>query len=114
MQREMFPRLRRGFGTEDCRVLRLRANGARFLYKPPNASLEEAREGVKSLEKIGRTIERVLTGCTDPGQLPLLAPLLPYVRTELLAEARAKVAQLSARRRRETPPDELDELEEAD
>ena len=30
------------------------------------------------------------------------------------SRGRAKVAQLSARRRRETPPDELDELEEAD
>ena len=120
MQRETFPRLRRVFGHEDCRVLSSRAVGARILYEHPNASLEEAQEGVTSLEKIARTTERLLPKCTDPTQMSMLPTLLDYVRDDLIPLARAKVAQLSAPApepeppSRETPPDELDEVEDAD
>jgi len=107
MQREISPRLRRVLGTEDSRVLASRSAGARILYEHPDASLEEAREAVTSLEKIARTTERVLSENDGSIQTIMYAPLLNYVRNDLLKKARAKVARLSG-------ADEQDEVEDAD
>ena len=107
MRREFSPRLRRVLGTEDSRVLASRAAGARILYEHPDASLEEAREAVTSLEKIARTTERVLSENDGSIQTIMYTPLLNYVRNDLLKKACAKVARLSG-------ADEPDEVEDAD
>ena len=107
MQREISPRLRRVLGTEDSRVLASRSAGARILYEHPDASLEEARKAVTSLEKIARTTERVLSENDGSIQTIMYTPLLNYVRNDLLKKARAKVARLSG-------ADEQDEVEDAD
>ena len=88
--------------------MRLEVDAAvRRRFDHPDASLEEAREAVTSLEKIARTTERVLSENDGSIQTIMYTPLLNYVRRDLLKKARAKVARLSG-------ADELDEAEDAD
>ena len=88
---------RRVLGEGHWNTLWLRSTYAEALYKADGATLDDLREAVTTLEDVERTARRVLGGSH---------PLTVTIEGEL-RNARA------ALRACDTPPDELDEVEDA-
>ena len=86
--RKMIPVARRVVGENHEDLLRLRWYYAQALYRDPNATLDDNREAVSTIEDVGRIARRVLGGAH-----PLTACF-----EEDLRNARAALAA------RETPP----------
>ena len=95
--RRTMPMARRVLGDSNDLTLRMRKVYAEALYQDPGATLDDLRESVTTHEETARIARRVLGG-THPTTV---------VIEESLRNARAV---LSAR---ETPTDELDEVENA-
>ena len=97
LMRKTMPVARRVLGMSRELVLRIRLLYAHTLYQDSAATLDDLREAVTTLEELERTTRRVI-GSSHPttGAIEFN-----------LQEARA------ALRARETPPDELDEVENA-
>ena len=86
--RKVLPVARRVFGENGEITLRMRGSYAAALYRDDNATLDDLREAVTTLEDVGRIARRVLGG----------AHPLTKVIEHNLPKARA------ALRARETPP----------
>jgi len=97
LMRKTIPMARRVFGKSHDNTLKLTWSFARTLYEDPGATLDDLRESVTTHEETARIARRVLGG-THPTTM---------VIEESLQNARA------ALRARETPTDELDEVENA-
>ena len=88
LMRKTIPVARRVLGDNDRLTLKLRCNYAQSLYLDANATLDDVREAVTTLEEIARTTRRVLGGSN---------PLTPAF------EFRLQASRLVLRAR-ETPP----------
>ena len=97
LMRKAIPMARRVFGKSHNDTLKLTWSFARTLYEDPGATLDDLRESVTTHEETARIARRVLGG-THPTTV---------VIEESLRNARAVL------RARETPTDELDEVENA-
>ena len=99
---KLIPAARRVFGNSHELTLMMRANHGRMLYLDTAATLDDLREAVRTLEETERTARRVM-GSANPVTMQI---------EQSLQSARA--AARAALRARESPPDELDEVEDAD
>ena len=98
LMRRMLPVARRTRGESHSLTLSMRWSYARALFMDDAATLGDLREAVTTLEDAERIARRVLGGAH---------PVTEWLRRSL-RNARA------ALRARESPPDELDEVEDAD
>ena len=98
VMRQTIPAAQRVIGANHVVTLKIRWCYAEALYKDDCATLGDLREAVKTLEEAASGARRVFGGAH---------PLVPGIEA-VLRNARA------ALRARESPPDELDEVEDAD
>jgi hypothetical protein len=94
---KMIPVARRVLGDNDENTIRMRWNYAESIWRDAAATLDDLREAVATLEDIARTTRRVLGGAHP-------------TTTDIERDLRNARVVLRAR---ETPPNELDEVEDA-
>ena len=86
--RKMIPLARRVYGEGRETTLRMRANYARSLYIDDDATLDDLREAVYTLEETTRTAQRVLGGAH-----PMTVDIGRFLPNARAALARASLAK---------------------
>jgi tetratricopeptide (TPR) repeat protein len=93
--RKTMPVARRVLGQDDQLTLMIRANYAVALYKDPDATLDDLREAVRTLEATAQTARRVL-GAANPTTV-MFEKFLRYPRARLLSVVKTCVSIWEAR-----------------
>ena len=83
LMRKTLPVARRVFGKEASNTLKMRSVYAKTLCRDPNATLDDMREAVNTLEEVERTARRVLGGAHPV--IGWIGNLLRYARAALRA-----------------------------